>query len=190
MLRPVWLALSVMSLLLVGPAALAQEKPAPVKWSNAKTATLTITVPLAGKARLDPAKFPPRDFPKKVQEIMNAMGQGDIQKMAQAMERNSYQSLTVDQKKRQVRVTMKLYREAEAKWPRDNEAMDLQVWGARMAPSEGPGLVDFRMMKYDLLLKGKLQADGSVRGKLIGWLDVNSNSTAFTDGEFELKPDR
>lgn len=163
-------------------------------WSDAKVATLTFTVKQKSEASLEASKFPKRDYAKKFNDALQAITKevenGGFVKALALRGRIEYSELVVDKDKGEVRVVFMLYRVDEKKWPKGDESIEVQVWGVRK-PANNPLKTQnlaTPLLKYDLILRGKTQRDGVIKGKMTGVIFVDKSRSSFSNIDFELKP--
>jgi hypothetical protein len=155
-------------------------------WGKANAAALTLTIKSIGDVALDPAKFPERDYAKKLSDGMK-----------KDYSRGIYRELETDKATGEIRIVLNLYRDEESSWPAESNSWNIQVWGARtsdimgafsisMKPQSGP------LLQYDLILTGNPNESGVIIGTATGLVIFNKGKTAkgakFDKAQFELKP--
>lgn len=163
-------------------------------WSDANVATLTFTMMQKSDAHLDASKFPKRDYAKKFNDKLDAIQKsfsaGDFGQALALKFRIQYSELVVNTEKGEVRVVLALFRDEEAKWPKGDGIIDVQVWGVRK-PADKPTsaeVLQTPLLKYDLIMDGKVQPDGIIKGKMAGVVFVDELRSSFSNLDFELKP--
>ncbi len=145
-------------------------------WAGAKWAKLTFVVKKAHTEKVEAAELPKaegKDFDASAEKFNSAI-------LSRPLDGSAGASSLAPDGDGGFRVTLSLPRETIDVWPKDGaELKKVNVWGREFLPR------DKKFLQFNLILSGTQDAEGVIKGKVLG---VLADGVKFQGTDFELVP--